>query len=129
MTFLYRTPSGEFPRYVGDVQREHPEWDEDDPLPDGWVAIEDSPGPPAIFNATEDEEGTENRSRWWVSTITHALTAEFSEETETWGLVWTASEPILLDPPVRLAQYIDGEWVDPVAPDSYVPPAGPDEVS
>lgn len=41
----YMSPSGEYPRYPGDVQIISPEWEVGDQLPEGWVFVEETPIP------------------------------------------------------------------------------------
>lgn len=34
------SPQGEYPRFIGDIQLEHPNFKKTDPLPTGWVFVE-----------------------------------------------------------------------------------------
>lgn len=36
---------GNYPRYIGDLQLAHPEWQEGEPLPSGWREVEETPAP------------------------------------------------------------------------------------
>jgi hypothetical protein len=36
---IYISPQNEYPRYVGDIQIEYPEWDPSKKLPNGWTAV------------------------------------------------------------------------------------------
>lgn len=36
---MYISPKGEYPRYYGDIQLEHPNWKLGDELPKGWVQV------------------------------------------------------------------------------------------
>ncbi len=47
----YLNPNGEWPRYAGDIQLEHPTWNIGDALPAGWHIINDVAQP----EAGEDE--------------------------------------------------------------------------
>ena len=38
---IYINPSGEYPRYPGDIQSENLDWTIDDPLPEGWIQVVD----------------------------------------------------------------------------------------
>lgn len=39
---IYMDPEGRFPRYVGDIRLVVPGWKDVDPLPAGWVKLEES---------------------------------------------------------------------------------------
>lgn len=41
-------PNNEYPRHIGDLLAEHPDWTEGQPLPDGWIEV--LPGEPPIPN-------------------------------------------------------------------------------
>lgn len=43
----YISPNNEYPRHMGDIQIEHPSWNLGDPLPSGWIQVEDAPIPTA----------------------------------------------------------------------------------
>lgn len=47
-TFI--SPKGEYPRYIGNIQNEHPNWDMSEPLPNGWLEVEDVPMPTAEWD-------------------------------------------------------------------------------
>jgi hypothetical protein len=36
----YNVAKNEYPRHVGDIKLEYPEWEEGQPLPDGWAHLE-----------------------------------------------------------------------------------------
>jgi hypothetical protein len=40
---LFIGPLGEYPRHIGDVQIEHPNWTPEDSLPDGWSQVTETP--------------------------------------------------------------------------------------
>jgi hypothetical protein len=40
MTYLFISPDNEYPRYIGDVQREQPDFDGEN-LPEGWKPVID----------------------------------------------------------------------------------------
>jgi len=40
MTYLFISPENDYPRYIGDVQREHPDFD-GTVLPEGWKPVID----------------------------------------------------------------------------------------
>lgn len=42
---LLKTPNGDYPRFLGDLWLEHPDYKEGEPLPDGWVQVEYTPRP------------------------------------------------------------------------------------
>lgn len=37
--------NGDYPRYVGDLELQHPDWKRGDPLPEGWREVADTPMP------------------------------------------------------------------------------------
>jgi len=42
---LYINPEGEYPRHIGDIQLEHPNFKEGDALPEGWVQVAEADRP------------------------------------------------------------------------------------
>ena len=42
---IYISPNNEYPRHIGDIQLEHPQFKEGDALPDGWVKVEETDRP------------------------------------------------------------------------------------
>lgn len=36
---IFINPQGEYPRYIGDLQIDHPSWVEGDALPSGWTEV------------------------------------------------------------------------------------------
>src|SRR6056297_1792801 len=42
---IYINSQGEYPRHIGDIQLEHPNFKEGDKLPDGWVKVEEADRP------------------------------------------------------------------------------------
>jgi hypothetical protein len=36
---IYISPNNEYPRHIGDIKIENPEWQEGDQLPDGWTQV------------------------------------------------------------------------------------------
>jgi hypothetical protein len=55
MTYLYISPDSEYPRHIGDIYREHPEFDGVN-LPSGWKEVLDSPAPILEDNETMVED-------------------------------------------------------------------------
>jgi hypothetical protein len=55
MTYLFISPNDEYPRYVGDIYREYPEFDGVS-LPSGWKEVLDSPAPFLEENETLVED-------------------------------------------------------------------------
>lgn len=49
---LLINPENEYPRYIGDLQLEHEDWQEGDALPEGWSEVELTE-PPVVNYATE----------------------------------------------------------------------------
>lgn len=49
---LLINPDNEYPRFIGDLQLEHEDWQEGDALPDGWSKVEPTI-PPVVNYATE----------------------------------------------------------------------------
>lgn len=73
--FIYINPSGEYPRYPGDVQEEDPAWTTDKPLPNGWHQVEEVQMPTADVDqfVYEDSPQIVNGSyiqRWVVRDLT-----------------------------------------------------------
>jgi len=48
---LYINPEGEFPRHIGDIWIDYPNFKDGDELPEGWVKVEEVPLP----NKTDDQ--------------------------------------------------------------------------
>lgn len=42
---IYISPANEYPRHIGDIQLEHPDWKPENPLPEGWKKVEEAPRP------------------------------------------------------------------------------------
>lgn len=42
---IYISPKNEYPRHIGDIQLEHPDFKEGDALPEGWVKVEEAERP------------------------------------------------------------------------------------
>jgi len=42
---IYINPQGEYPRHIGDIQLEHPNYKAGDTLPDGWVKVAEADRP------------------------------------------------------------------------------------
>lgn len=54
---LYIDPNGNYPRYYGDIMSEHPDWQLEDALPEGWQLVADAPAPDYAEDETfEDGE-------------------------------------------------------------------------
>ncbi len=53
----YVGPDGTFPLHPGDIQREHPDWEIGDPLPDGWHEVSNTLPPEDILIYPEFGEG------------------------------------------------------------------------
>lgn len=49
MSNLFINPNNEYPRYIGDIQAEHPDFDGVN-LPEGWVAVEQTERPAVTEN-------------------------------------------------------------------------------
>jgi hypothetical protein len=45
MTSLFIDANGNYPRHIGDLLLEHPEWDFSQGLPEGWVAVKETAAP------------------------------------------------------------------------------------
>ena len=53
---LYISPTGQYPRFYGDIQLENPDWKLGDPLPTGWIEVEEISERPEIqFDETIEE--------------------------------------------------------------------------
>ena len=42
---MYISPENEYPRFIGDIQLEHPNFAAGDELPEGWVQVKESDAP------------------------------------------------------------------------------------
>jgi len=66
----YISPDNEYPRYPGDIQIVSPGWEVGDPLPEGWVFVEETPIPEIeegqTFYAGEPEEVDGTWRHTWV---------------------------------------------------------------
>lgn len=73
----YISPSNEYPRYPGDIQIDNPGWDAGDPLPAGWIFVNETAppetGPGEIFEAGEPEEVD---GEWFQTWSVRSLTEE-----------------------------------------------------
>jgi len=81
---MYVSPSGEFPQYSGDIERDNPGWVEGDSLPDGWIKVSNDTPPSAFFTWPELEEGqTEDNTAPITETIYKPTL-----NTEDYSVVW-----------------------------------------
>lgn len=78
---LLITPSGEYPRHIGDLWLEHPDYKEGDPLPDGWQLVKpvDRPVPDTYEIVYEDspiEVDGQLVQNWQIRPMTDAEKAK-----------------------------------------------------
>lgn len=57
--------------YPGDIQREHPDWQVGDKLPDGWHEVENIDSPDLIFVYPEFEEGHDETNTAAIKVTIH----------------------------------------------------------
>ena len=71
----YISPNNEYPRYPGDIQIEHPEWNVGDPLPAGWIFVNET-NPPELEPGQTYEAGhpEEINGEWFHTWIVRNLT-------------------------------------------------------
>jgi len=67
---IYINPQGEYPRHIGDIQLEHPNFQEGDALPEGWVKVEEAerptPGENQIAYEGQPEEVDGVMTQNWI---------------------------------------------------------------
>lgn len=71
------SPNNEYPRFIGDIQIDHPAYKEGDPLPAGWREVQEQPVPTIdIYEvASEDfpiQDGDLYLQNWVVREMTPA---------------------------------------------------------
>jgi hypothetical protein len=54
LNIVYMDIEGNYPRYSGDIQAVHPDWNVGDPLPDRWRAVEVDDSPETVVTYPED---------------------------------------------------------------------------
>jgi len=47
---IYINPAGEYPRHIGDIQLEYPDFKVGDKLPDGWIEVIETGRPTPVEN-------------------------------------------------------------------------------
>lgn len=72
---MFISPTNEYPRYIGDVQLEHPNWEYGDPLPEGWTEVEYSDYPSAgeyevVFEDFPVEVDGKMKQNWQIRPMT-----------------------------------------------------------
>lgn len=61
--YFYNPETGEYPRYLGDIQLIDPNWNDTQPLPEPWVEVLDIPIPTLTANQVyEDGEPIKNKN-------------------------------------------------------------------
>jgi hypothetical protein len=72
------SPKNEYPRYYGDIQLEHPNWQLGDALPEGWILVEEAETVPTpLENETVEELFPVSKNgKFFRSFKVRALTAE-----------------------------------------------------
>lgn len=74
---MYISPSGDYPRYPGDIQLENPSWTSGDPLPTGWIAVTPTEQPICGESEVVEEVHPVEASGEWVQTwAVRALTEQ-----------------------------------------------------
>ena len=57
MTHIFISPNGDYPRHIGDIQLDNPNWNGDQSnLPEGWKAVTPVEPPAILENQTAYEE-------------------------------------------------------------------------
>lgn len=74
---IYISPRNEYPRHIGDIQIEHPDFKEGNSLPDGWVKVETAEMPIAgldeiVYEDFPVEVGGAMIQNWKVRSMTSA---------------------------------------------------------
>ena len=90
----YINPQGEYPRYTGDIQIEHPEWQIGETLPEGWTMVVES-DMPAYDYTTEIVESAEPALVDGVMTQQWAIRPLTAEELERINAPATAKAKLL----------------------------------
>jgi hypothetical protein len=75
MAIYFNTERNEYPRYIGDIQLEHPNFNEGDTLPQGWVFLEETDSPLVGENqytklTTPKYENDSYHMSWEIITLT-----------------------------------------------------------
>jgi hypothetical protein len=74
----YISPNNEYPRYPGDIQIENPEWNVEDPLPSGWIFVNETSPPEIEPGQTYESASPEEIDGEWF----HAWTVRDLTELE-----------------------------------------------
>ena len=72
---IYINPKGEYPRHIGDIQLEHPDFKEGDTLPEGWVKVQQAERPAVgtdelVYEGFPNEVNGEFVQNWQVRDMT-----------------------------------------------------------
>jgi len=89
----YISPNNEYPRYPGDIQIVSPGWEVGDPLPEGWIFVNETNPPELAAGQTfEAGEPEEINGEWFHTWIVRDLT---EAELETINAPKTAREKLV----------------------------------
>lgn len=91
---MYVSPSEEFPLYWGDIQREHPDWNEGDDLPEGWIKVTNDTPPEGFHIWPEFGEGQDETNTPPIKSTSYKPTLD----TDDYSVVWTEVVTDLPDP-------------------------------
>lgn len=91
---LFITPEGEYPRHIGDLKLAHPEWEQGQPLPTGWLQVAYAQSLPSVgeYEIIYEAEPSEVDG---VLTQTFAVRAMTAEEKEKADAPKTAKQKLL----------------------------------
>ena len=98
---MYISPSGEFPQYCGDIERDNLGWVEGDALPTGWVKVTNDIPPLAFYTWAEFEEGQTEKNTAPITETSHKPTLNADGN----SVVWV---PVVVDfVPVEISALVD----------------------
>lgn len=81
MSVYYNPTTQEYPRHPGDIQLIDPEWQEGQPLPEGWVLVDFHEAPECDINEVAEPNGLELVDGVWTNKwLVRSLTTEEIEE-------------------------------------------------
>jgi hypothetical protein len=74
---MYISPTGDYPRYPGDIQIENPSWSSGDLLPSGWIAVTPTEQPACEDSEVVEEQYPVEVNGEWIQTwAVRALTEQ-----------------------------------------------------
>ena len=94
---MFVAPDGTFPQYVGDIKRSHPDWEEGNPVPEGWVHVDEETERPDDMPNARWAEGADPETDEPVAVIIWSNELAFRDDDPNQPYMKWTSEEILTE--------------------------------